>query len=422
MQQKSCPACHIRINHGLKPVTPMKTASFDNWTIVFLGFSFLAFLLALFFLIRYVPGKKAHYLLALYIFLYGITMIEYVLHWTGYIVYWPLLQNISFCFPLLLGPLVYFYLREVFEGGFRLRKYYFHFLPFAVFFALTEARVHLAPSVAKKAFYTHSVLRFIYQHLHWMMVGWMFFYTLLAYLFLRRQPHAGHTRKWAHWLLFLFFLFALSHLAYYLLLGFSFFNRDWDYFVSMVISATVLTSAWFGFAYPAIFQGYPLREALGSAATIQQAGQLYIVHQETPFVPADNENMPPTPLSSKYKNSGLTPSAGKRLSEKLQLLMEKEKVYRENDISLDKLSKWLDASRHHVSQIINEYHHVSFFDYINQLRIEEAKQMLKEKSKKELNAIEVAYLVGFNNKVSFIQAFKKATGMTPGQFRSEEKG
>jgi AraC-like DNA-binding protein len=54
---------------------------------------------------------------------------------------------------------------------------------------------------------------------------------------------------------------------------------------------------------------------------------------------------------------------------------------------------------------------------VNQLRVEEAKALLAETTRSDLHVIEVAYAVGFNNKMSFNAAFKKATGMTPTEYR-----
>lgn len=121
--------------------------------------------------------------------------------------------------------------------------------------------------------------------------------------------------------------------------------------------------------------------------------------------------------ATKYRNSGLTPEASRSLLQSLQLLMREERVYHDPDISLDKLATRLNASKHHVSQVINEQLGTSFFEYVNQLRVEEAKIVLAETSRSDFHVIEIAYLVGFNNKVSFNAAFKKATGMTPTEFR-----
>ena len=100
--------------------------------------------------------------------------------------------------------------------------------------------------------------------------------------------------------------------------------------------------------------------------------------------------------------------------------MQTNKLYIQSDISLDKLATSTGISKHYLSQAINENLKMNFFEYINTLRINEAKELLL-KPKEELNVIEVAYQVGYNNKVSFNKAFKTITGVTPTEFRQNHK-
>ena len=61
----------------------------------------------------------------------------------------------------------------------------------------------------------------------------------------------------------------------------------------------------------------------------------------------------------------------------------------------------------------------SFFDLINSYRIEEAKKMIKEPEDEKMTISEVMYKVGFNSKSSFNTAFKKYTGLTPSEYKSQ---
>ena len=119
---------------------------------------------------------------------------------------------------------------------------------------------------------------------------------------------------------------------------------------------------------------------------------------------------------NKYKKSSLTPSFSQELKEKLIYLLETEKVYKKSDISLDYLAEKLDTTRHNTSQVINENFNLSFFELINTYRIEETLVILKNDTEKSMNIIEVAYEVGFNNKVSFNKSFKKHLSQTPSQY------
>lgn len=104
------------------------------------------------------------------------------------------------------------------------------------------------------------------------------------------------------------------------------------------------------------------------------------------------------------------------LKEILVDLMENEKLYLKNDISLDELSERMDTTRHNASQVINEHFGLNFFELINKYRIRDAVELLQKDQK--LSIIDVAYQVGFNNKVTFNKSFKKILSKTPTQYLS----
>ena len=118
----------------------------------------------------------------------------------------------------------------------------------------------------------------------------------------------------------------------------------------------------------------------------------------------------------KYKKSRLTPSFSVELKEKLLQLLNEEKVFKQNDISLESLSEKLGTNRHNTSQVINEHFGMNFFELINKYRVTEAMEILKNDTHKNLSIIEVAYEVGFNNKVTFNKSFKKLVAQTPTQY------
>lgn len=118
---------------------------------------------------------------------------------------------------------------------------------------------------------------------------------------------------------------------------------------------------------------------------------------------------------SKYQKSGLTKSLSEELKEELVYLFEKKKIFKDNTLNLDTLSEKLNTSRHNTSQIINEHFNMNFFELINKFRINEAVKLLKEDTSHSLQIIDVAYQVGYNNKVTFNKAFKKETSTTPSQ-------
>ncbi len=118
----------------------------------------------------------------------------------------------------------------------------------------------------------------------------------------------------------------------------------------------------------------------------------------------------------KYETSSLSNSAAKEMASKIIDYMEKEKPYLEEDISIQFLSDALGIPKHHISQVVNQELNLSFSFLINQYRIKEAKRLLSQASNK-LTVFELAYRVGFNNKVSFYRAFKNSTGESFSDFK-----
>ena len=117
----------------------------------------------------------------------------------------------------------------------------------------------------------------------------------------------------------------------------------------------------------------------------------------------------------KYARSSLADSAKSGYLKLLEQQLEKEMIYRNNELRLSDLAKELDMSTHHLSQLINEEKQQNFFDFINSYRIREAKEKIANDKSRTL--LDIAFEVGFNNKNSFNSAFKKHVGMTPSMYR-----
>lgn len=361
--------------------------SFDTWTIVFLIAAVQGFFTAVV-LARWRRGQpQGNRLLACLLFLFSITLVEYVLYWTGYLYEFPHVANVSVAFPFLYGPILWLYLRTIYEGKSLSQKDIWLFLPF-ILAVLAFSAYYLLDTNTKRMIIAGrgsmpGKLLF-YKLQFWARMLWFAGFAIWNLAYVLRQPRVGDTARWARWLVGFFAVFVLAYISYFVLIRFPFFNTSWDYHISAVMTAMIYLIAYAGYVQPAVFDGF---------------------HWNEPEAPA------------KYKNSGLTTEASRSLLQNLQLLMHEERLYHDSEINLDKLAARLSASKHHVSQVINEQLGASFFEYINLLRVEEAKKLLAETSRSDFHVIEIAYLVGFNNKVSFNAAFKKSTGMTPTEYR-----
>jgi ligand-binding sensor domain-containing protein/AraC-like DNA-binding protein len=126
--------------------------------------------------------------------------------------------------------------------------------------------------------------------------------------------------------------------------------------------------------------------------------------------------------AEEQKNKGaaaLNPQFVEECITKLKYLMEIEKGYHDEKISLRSLAKKLSIPYYQLSQILNEKLGSNFSDYINYYRVEEAKKLLVDAKKKNRKIDDVANQVGYNTRPAFNRAFKKYTDMTPSQYRKK---
>jgi len=119
----------------------------------------------------------------------------------------------------------------------------------------------------------------------------------------------------------------------------------------------------------------------------------------------------------KYKDVPLAPGFAGTCIEKLQELMQKERLYLDADISLQTLADRMAISPHLLSRLLNEELDHNFADFINGYRIDEAIKILQGPHGVQKKVSAVAIAVGFNTMAAFYKAFKKHTGRTPSSFQ-----
>ncbi|TPN87744.1 helix-turn-helix domain-containing protein [Aquimarina algicola] len=101
----------------------------------------------------------------------------------------------------------------------------------------------------------------------------------------------------------------------------------------------------------------------------------------------------------------------------LTFLMKEAKIYRDSNLSLERISKKLNISSNYLSQLVNKLSGGNFSDYVNSFRIEDAKHKLKDPKFTQYTIISIGLESGFNSKSTFYTAFKKHTGVSPKQYR-----
>lgn len=121
----------------------------------------------------------------------------------------------------------------------------------------------------------------------------------------------------------------------------------------------------------------------------------------------------------KERLNSLKPDDLDQIKNKLHDLTLKEKVYLDPDLTLGGLAELLNIKETKLSIILNGYFKKNFSEFINEFRVIEAKNMLKDPNNVKKTILEIIYAAGFNSKSVFNLVFKKNTGLTPTQFRKK---
>lgn len=96
-------------------------------------------------------------------------------------------------------------------------------------------------------------------------------------------------------------------------------------------------------------------------------------------------------------------------------LMATERLYLDPALTLPRLARRLGMPQTRLSQLLNDNNQTPFKQYLAQLRVQEAKALLRREPLKPLETI--AEAAGFQSMSTFYSAFKKVEGITPTAFR-----
>jgi AraC-like DNA-binding protein len=118
-----------------------------------------------------------------------------------------------------------------------------------------------------------------------------------------------------------------------------------------------------------------------------------------------------------YSNSTLSGVNVDSLRISLERLMNEDKVYQNENLSLNSLAEMLNISGHQLSELINTQFNCGFPKFIREQRVAEAKEMLINEP--SASVLSVGMATGFKSQSNFYSAFREITGMSPGNFRKK---
>jgi len=309
---------------------------------------------------------------------------------------------------LLYGPLFYFYVRALTTGRTFSKKDIVHFIPFIVHFLIIFPALSFDGEVKIRAFenfinhgFTHN-----YQPLltYGLKIIQYFSYLAVCIHILRKyrnsiEDHLSTTyRTELKWLSDLFY----ANAGFLLIL-----------FISLILHASRVFTMNHHFTRISYLWDMVLILLLSFMAFRQSA-----VFQ----LPKDERSVQQSGIPDEFKYGAArleNETADSILAELLQY-METEKPYLDPELTVTALAEKLSLQRYMVSQVINSRLNMNFYSFVNGYRIESAKKMFSDPSFNDKNIIEIAYLSGFTSKSHFNSSFKKATGLTPKEFRKQK--
>ena len=349
-------------------------------------FAFLALVLAILLFLKKKGDQWANRLLGVYVLLFGYNVFYNTLYWSKKLFtleFIPLLFT-NMLVWVLYGPILFFYIRRLIHGKGFSWKDTLHLIPFLIVL-VNYSRVYLmAPEMKLELFQNRKIVFSIFYftpHQTKVIIALMLFYFGLILFHLRKNMVSLNQEVWLKWIAFSYLGYVLSFSSFFVLSAFGVMQSSHDYIIGASMIFFISMLAYFGFVQPEVFDGLSMKKIV-------------------PVI--------------KYKTTGLTKDFSLELKEELQQHMKADKPYLNSEYRLDDLAEKLNISRHHCSQVINEHFDSNFFNFINQYRIEEAKEILKKENSMHIS--DVMFACGFNNRVSFYNAFKKFTGTTPKSF------
>lgn len=283
-------------------------------------------------------------------------------------------------FLLLAGPAFYFYVRQyVGKTAFRWRAHWLHLLPVALVVVIHTV-LFFGPVNWRLAGQYNS-----YDHYPGLAEQLTFFCSTTFYgicswrCFRQQQPTEQGAR---YWLFSLLIWQGVLLLIWSLLLFANFYFYNW--------MAT-------GMDYHLIWL---LVAALGLAGAY---GIIFYPDQLSPQL--------------QVRESRISQELLPELCQKLKLVMETQRPYLNPDLHLQQLADLLDIREKELSELLNTGLNTSFYNFINQYRIEAVKAMLLDPQKQHLTNFAIAQEAGFSSRSTFFNLFKKYEGMTPGAFK-----
>lgn len=337
-------------------------------------------------LVRPAKLKAGAMPLVLMISLFSITLIQYVLVWSQHTQHFPHLTGVWIINTYCFGPLLLLFAAPAMKRKWAI----LHFLPaFLLFLAwlpflllsANEKIIWLQEHYVFQSVLTRN-FKLYWLTTSWFLVGHQLIYMIWAGIKIWKENEEKEVEKLKKQVFVLFFIFWLAQLAYFILVNFPFFNKEWDYMISLAMTLGIFSIGSLSFHKPEYF---------------------FIQNLLAP--------------AQKYASSPLNEKQSHLLAEQIKAHVEAHESFLDPDLRLPQLASELKLSPQQLSQAVNQGFDTSFPEWINTYRIAYACDLLEQGR----SAKEAGYQSGFKSMSTFYEVFKKEKGVTPKSFRLTNK-
>lgn len=222
-------------------------------------------------------------------------------------------------------------------------------------------------------------------------------YGLVAYILLQRHSKAGGQKL--SWLQIILALNMLIWVVVWLsILAPRYLHQLNMTVIYLLVSLVIYMIGYFSLRQPDVFIRGKLTQDSDQIAEIKKAAEL---KDATP----------------KYGDNRLPDELREHIWSALETYIHAHAPWRESTLTLAQLADNIGIASHHISQVLNDHHGLSFNDYLNQYRVNAVCTELQKPNDK--NLLDIALACGFSSKSSFNAIFKKQTGKTPSEYRKD---
>jgi AraC-like DNA-binding protein len=389
-------------------------------------------------------NRTPNRLLAATMVAFSIYLATAVYHAGGFERVFPHFFGAAHPMPFLFGPLIYLYAVTVADRDRRLTwRDTLHFAPFVVT-VIVGLPIYTMSGAEKIALYqqmqTGEIPLQIVIAAQLKLISGVI-YATMTIAFLRRhrdrvkESYSSLERVNLTWLLWLgaaaaaiwlmAVVFQLTESAGVMRIG------RGDDLISLAIAVLVYGIGYMGLRQPEIFRYETAEYRVPAEARAERRAEARAVERPPPREEAVNAEpepleprgsarlhvMGPETDTPRYERSGLTDREAEQLKDALMTAMDRDRPWRDSDLTLADLADRLSTTPHKLSEVLNSQVGQTFYDFVNGYRVREVQRRIAAGDAKRLTMLALALDAGFASKSTFNMVFKKHTRQTPSDYR-----